>query len=139
MWDVFTERTDKYNACQAAEAFISMHPYGTRYMCGYKTLVYNTVEEVEADVNNRFSKLWQAVNEGSGVAINLPAAKSDELWRTNTSLRKNGFSYVQAAYQNPLSDVAKENDKTRSSTAYALESQIQPVAASIPSLSNYLN
>lgn len=130
---VLSRFDEEHNNWLASQGYFSTHPYGTKYLCGCKVFVYNSIDALKADYNNKSSELWQEYNTNGGVAVNVPSnLKNDAFYlvpgRVSTS-----------AYQNSLVNIADINDKSRETLVSFSDGLEQLDTTSLPALSNYLN
>ena len=130
----FASFNTNYVQSLASYGYFNTHPYGTKYLYGYRTLAFASREELDRAIADKSSNLWKIYNEDHGVAVNLPYK--------NICLGEDigiGPSYILfGTYQNPLVNVANLNDKSRMSYVYTTNEQSLPNTAPLPPLSNYI-
>lgn len=121
------------------QGYFKTHPYGAQYLTGCKAILYNTLDELKADLDNKSSKLWQQYNADGVFTVNVPSSLEQDGWNLIKGYMPSRCIGGSKAYQNPLTNVADGSDKSRITMGLRTERVYDLNTTPLPALSNYLN
>lgn len=121
------------------QGYFKTHPYGAQYLTGCKAILYNTLDELKADLDNKSSKLWQQYDADGVFTVNVPSSLEQDGWNLIKGYMPSRCIGGSKAYQNPLTNVADGSDKSRITMGLRTERVYDLNTTPLPSLSNYLN